>query len=174
MRLLQIETENVLGVADGSYPFARRGHDSLASATIITGPSGAGKTSLLGAIVFGREALAGYGPPEKPEKPLRVGASKGRLRIRFELEETECATEVADAQVLDRTIELGQGAALPTVSKPLRALFGRFGERSATGALDYFPDNRTLEPSGAPPSSIRRSACAQAGPRKSTRASCRG
>ena len=158
MRLLQIETENVLGLPDGSYPFAKRAHDALAGATVITGPSGAGKTSLLAAVVFGREALAGYGPPEKPEKLLRIGATKGSLRIVFELapapqggaaEDAEVSLAEVEERKAELTIELSQGATAPTVSKPLRKLFGRFGEPSAFGALEYFPDNRGLEPSGS-------------------------
>jgi hypothetical protein len=149
MRLLKIETDNVLGLADGSYAFTKRAHDALAGATVITGPSGAGKTSLLTAIAFGREALAGYGPPEKPERLLRFGASKGSLRIAFELDETEVALAEVEERTVELTISLAADAAPPTVSKSLRKLFGRFGDKAALGALEYFPDNRTLDPVGA-------------------------
>ncbi len=149
MRLLKIETENVLGLPDGSYAFAKRAQDALSGATVITGPSGAGKTSLLAAIVAGREALAGYTAPEKPERLLRFGAVSGSLRITFELDAAEASLAEEKEPKVELTLPLGPGSTLPTVSKPLRKLFGRFGDRSAVGALEYFPDNRALPLTGS-------------------------
>lgn len=149
MRLLQIETENVLGLPDGTHRFAKAARDSLAGATVITGPSGSGKTSLLAAIVFGREALAGYGPPERPERLLRYGAAKGSLRIAFELDDAEVLLAEVDDRTVDLSMALGPNAPPPVVSKSLRRLFSRFGESAARGALEYFPDNRSLDAAGS-------------------------
>jgi hypothetical protein len=161
MHLLHLESENVLGLPDGGYAFGKPGRGALAGATVITGASGAGKTSLLAAIVFGREVLAKYGPPEKPEAMLRAGAKRGSLRIVFGLDEAEVAGAATpaegeaadppeDARTVDLTIELAAGAPEPSVSKAHRALFGRFGEPAARGALEYFPDNRALDVVGSP------------------------
>lgn len=159
MYLLHLETENVLGLADGRYDFGKPRRGVLTQATAIHGPSGAGKTSLLAAIVFGRELLGGYGAPEKPETLLRSGAKRGRLRIVFELDEAEIASgkpedgeaqESSDpARRVDLEVDLAAGAPAPPVSKAHRTLFGRFGEPSARGALEYFPDNRVLDVVGS-------------------------
>ena len=91
MKLAQIETGNVLGIPDGAYSFVRQGTSPADRVTLILGPRGVGKTSLLEAIVFAKECVGGYGPPQRPASLLRAGAVRGQLRARFLLDAEEQA-----------------------------------------------------------------------------------
>lgn len=144
MKLLNLEVENARGIPDGTYDFARGGaaNDRV---TMVVGPRGAGKTSLLEAIVFAKEQIGGYGPPGRPESLLRVGATTGRLRATFQLDPAELrGAELEDAE-LAVTVALRPESPPIDVPPGARTLFGRFSADSKESKLEYFPDNRTLD-----------------------------
>ena len=152
MKLAQIEAENVLGVPDGGYTFVRPGAPASDRITLVVGPRGAGKTSLLEAIVFAKEHIGGYGPPQRPTSLLRAGATRGQLRARFLLDTEEQARADLASPEVEISVELRSDAPLPDVAKGARALFAHFSFDKSHSKLEYFPDTRSLEMSGAPTS----------------------
>lgn len=159
MRLRKLELENVRGVPDGTYEFIRdtakppsTGSHAGTSAddrvTIVVGPRGTGKTSLLEAIVFAKECVGGYGPPGRPESMLRSGASSGRLHALFHLEQDEQQAAETETPDLAVTVDLRPGAAPIEVPRPARVLFARFSASDGDSKLEYFPDNRSLDDAG--------------------------
>jgi hypothetical protein len=149
MKLAQIEAENVLGIPDGEYSFVRKGTSAADRVTLVVGPRGAGKTSLLEAIVFARECIGGYGPPQRPTSLLRAGAARGQLRARFLLDGAEQARAELDSPEVAITVELGGEGAPLDVPQATRRFFGSFSFDEAQSKLEYFPDTRSLEHGGS-------------------------
>jgi hypothetical protein len=152
MKLAQIETENVLGVPDGAYSFMRQGTSPADRITLLVGSRGAGKTSLLEAIVFAKECVGGYGPPQRPTSLLRAGAQRGHLRARFLLDGDEQARAELESPDVEISVDLGGEGALPDIPRGARALFAHFSFDESKKKLEYFPDTRSLESSGGPTS----------------------
>lgn len=150
MRIVKIETENVAGVPDGAYRFLRHPNAASDRLTLLVGPRGGGKTQLLSAVVFAKECIGGYGPPQRPESLLRMGATSGSLRATFLLDADEQRGCEQDAPEVELAVELGGDAPLPSVAKPVRDLFARFNFDSSSSKLELFPDSRNLDLPGTP------------------------
>ena len=144
MKLLRIEIENVRGVPDGAYSFAPR-QGGPRPVTVVTGARGSGKTSLLEVIVWAKESIGAYGPPQKPTRFLEAGKAKGRVRPTFHLDAEE--QSIAGLGEPELTIDLVLSADAPLLELPprLRALFERWKPEPTAAKLEYFPDNRSLD-----------------------------
>jgi hypothetical protein len=83
---------------------------------------------------------------------LRAGATRGQLRARFLLDAEEQARADLPSPEVEISVELRSDAPLPDVAKGARALFAHFSFDESHSKLEYFPDTRSLEMSGAPTS----------------------
>ncbi len=147
MRVQRIQTQNILGLPDGSYGLGRRGTNSRDGATLIVGPRGGGKTSLLETIIYARESLGSAAMPRRPEAMLRYGETHGSIDATFILDPGEMRLCESDAE-LTVHIEVAEGAPPPNVSKPVREFFGRSSGAADESKLEYFARNRSLSAPG--------------------------
>jgi energy-coupling factor transporter ATP-binding protein EcfA2 len=144
MKLLRIDLENVRGVPDGTFSFAHK-QGGASPITAVVGPRGSGKTSLLEVIVWAKESIGAYAPPQRPARWLRPGATKGVVRPTFLLEADE--RDVAGVEAPEIKVELVLSAAAPPLEVPakVRTLFERWQPEPTAAKLEYFPDNRSLD-----------------------------
>jgi hypothetical protein len=144
MRLLGITTEGFRGVPDRAFDFTHPGTSSPLDVVIVTGGPGAGKTSLLEAIIAAKEDVGAYGPARARGACVRAGARSARVDATWALSPAERTRAGADATVVTRST-FGD-AAPPVASHPeaLRALFREHSCDRSRGKVEYFHAERSL------------------------------
>jgi energy-coupling factor transporter ATP-binding protein EcfA2 len=148
MKIVKLEIENARGIPDGTYQFVRSGAVAEDRVTVIAGPRGCGKTSLLEAVVFAKEQAGGYGPPGRPESFLRPGASSGRISAVFRFDDDERTSAELEEPELTVSVELRPDAPPIDVQPGARAILSRFSRDPKESKVEYFPDNRGLDHAG--------------------------
>lgn len=154
MKLLDIEISGVRGAPDGKYELAKR-DGAPHPLTVVTGPDGCGKTSLLEAIVIAKEVVGNYGLPVLAPQVLRQGGSSATLIARWLLTDTEHAalraSEEPEAEVPQEVTthisveeELCLAKCDAVDARALGQVFGTYRASSEHSKLEYFPARRHI------------------------------
>jgi hypothetical protein len=144
MKLLRLTVDNFRGAPNGSYLFSERENDVPLDTVVVTGGPGSGRTSLLEAILFAKEAVGRYGSPLRPARMIRTGAANGSIETKWCLTADELRhLDASDPVRVTRcaftatTVETEHDAALARV-------FARYSRDAGRSKVDYFAANRGL------------------------------
>jgi predicted ATPase len=157
MKILRLEAAGFRGLPDRAFDFAHAGSTAPLDVVIVTGEAGAGKTSLLEAVIAAKEDVGAYGPT-RPASYVRAGARTARLEATWLLSPAEKMRAGASSAVVTTTSIFGDDAP-PIASHPeaLRAVFREHSRERARAKVEYFHAGRALPPTrgarfGPPPS----------------------
>jgi len=161
VKLLELETEGVLGAPDGRYEFATP-KDEAHPVTLITGGPASGKSSLLRAVVVAKEALGPYASPLDPKAATRVGASEAKLRTRWRLDATEQQALAPNGEVDGEAVPVlevvevsisirGAAIGVETTTRGIDVdalgwLFGQYDADPGHAKFELFPARRHVDP----------------------------
>ena len=150
MKLLKLQLENLRGVPDGTYPFLHPARGNPHDLVLITGGSGSGKTSLLGAIATVKELVGGYGPPPDVARLRRSGTTTGSIVATWQLSEQEATRSEIRGDSLVTEVVLADGPT-PLFDAPVRSLFAGFSTDVSRGKFELFPASRRISLAPAAP-----------------------
>jgi predicted ATPase len=143
VKLLELEVRGFRGAPDGVWSL----HDARSGVphelAVIAGDNGSGKTSLLLAIAFLKEAVGTYGGRVDYEGCVRAGEVEGQVSARWLLDEDERRVAGVTDSVQRTAVGIGRRA-LPPPSDGLRRLFRSYAHGSRLGKLELFAANRSL------------------------------
>ncbi len=137
MRLLEIETKNILGLPDRKY-------DLSGDVTLVTGGPASGKTSFLRAIVGAKESVGPYGAPPRPQAWLRAGATEGRIAARWSFSEREQKASKLSAAVVSTSWAIHPSGGTVEADAALQFHLSRYSNDKETGKLEIVPAPRCL------------------------------
>ncbi len=143
MKIARLEVESFRGAPDGAYDFTRDGRAQQVVA--LTGAPRGGRSSVLGAVVAAREAVAPTRGLPPVASLLRRGARGGRIEVTWELEPSEAeVARTSDTLAATRVLLSGDRA---TVDAPagLRRLFGRFDLGDDVAKVELIPEDLSTE-----------------------------
>jgi len=147
MKLVRLRTEGFRGLPDGVFDFAARGTGEPLDQVFVTGDPGAGKTSLLEAILAAKEDVGAYGAHRPSSSYLRSGGRSARLEATWLLSAGEAHRAQVAAPRVTTTSIFGEGEPpLPSHPDGLRAFFREYTRDANRGKFDYFHADRTLPP----------------------------
>lgn len=132
MRITRVKLLGVLGAPDAELSFGSQG----AAPFVITGPSGAGKTRTLEAIVAAKEHLGAYGLPPRAERWR--GSDDGRIEIDMQI----------DGTALRGVFELGAGQRSEAAPVRVAHALSRWGRGVEHPKAEYFHAGRLADCDG--------------------------
>ena len=148
MKIVDIACENIAGVPDGQYSFRAAGRLDPEPLILVAGVRGAGKSSLLRAIVALKELIGAYGRPPESRRLVQRPEARSRLGGTFLLDPAE--QREAGSSTAEVHVELNLGEPRALAEGPVRRLFERYDHDDRRWKLEYFPANRNLGGGGAP------------------------
>src|SRR5690349_8229498 len=89
MKIQRATFLGVRGVADATLELSDPRSGAPHEAVVVTGPSGAGKTRLLEALVAAKEAIGAYGPMTPGAPWIAAGASAAKILLTWSLDDAE-------------------------------------------------------------------------------------
>jgi energy-coupling factor transporter ATP-binding protein EcfA2 len=140
LKLTRVTLRNVRNLPDGDIAFAHPDGRPFEVA-LVTGPSAAGKTTLVEAIAMAKERVAGNGRAARPRAFLRHGASNGLVELTLLLDVSERQRAGVVEPVVRLTVQLS--GALDDHDARVVALL-------RSSSMDYFPARRRLASSFEP------------------------
>lgn len=151
MKLKSLTTKHLVGLPDRTFSFADESGEPR-PLVAITGGARSGKTALLQAIAFAKEAVGAYGAtpfPERflPKHPGTRDASEGRtplLGATWVLSAAERSEAGDCAEEIEVAWDLSTGE-MPEVAPRVRALFRRFSREPSHAKAELFPARRGLD-----------------------------
>lgn len=143
MRILSIETNGCRGVADRRYDLASSAEGSN-SLMALTGPSGAGKTSLLDAIAAGKELVAPYGTSPASSDLIREDLDECKISMDWSLTEDERSFAALEGPASSEVIVRRRALVDVDADAGLIAVLERYSHYAGYGKMDYFPDDRAV------------------------------
>jgi hypothetical protein len=155
MKLARLSVSGFRGLPDRAFDFTDSSTGSPHGVVLVTGDSGAGKTSFLDAILAAKEDVGAYGPRRSPASFVRSGAQTARVDVRWWLSpEERLRAGIAEAEITTVSI-FGDGARqLSAHPEGLRSLFAEYTRKPERGKVEYFHAERALPPgSGTRPAS---------------------
>jgi hypothetical protein len=149
MKLLTLRLESFRGAPDGAWSFVDPSSGMPHPILVVTGPAASGKTSVLLAIAFLWETVAGHARADAYERCLRTGRAEGQVSATWLLDEAELRVAGALEAVQATDVGLGRRA-LPRIDDGLRRLFANYAHAGRTGKIELFGRNRSLGLHGPP------------------------
>jgi hypothetical protein len=148
MKLARLSVAGFRGLPDRAFDLTDRGSGAPHDVVLITGDSGAGKTSFLDAILAVKEDVGAYGPRRAPASYVRPGAQAARVEARWWLSPEERArTGLREAETTTISIFGDSAPALSTHPEALRAVLAEYTRDPERGKVEYFHAERALPPS---------------------------
>lgn len=146
MKLLHLVTERFRGLPDGERTFSGSDDGAPAPIVIVSGPPGAGSSTLLQAIAAAKELVGSYGPRPAVDALLRAGASEARVEATWLLNEADMRLAETDEPRWTTPFVLRRGEAAPLGAPGLRRLFGTHpvAAPAGVGGLELFDADRRL------------------------------
>lgn len=147
MKLLRLHATGFRGLPDGAYDFCQVGADAAREVTIATGSAGAGKTSLLEAIIAAKEDVGAYGPMRALNLDGRSRGGSARLDATWLLSPAEKQMARVSSAVVSTVSVFGADA--PPVSahpEELRGVFREHSQARRRAKVEYFHASRALPP----------------------------
>jgi hypothetical protein len=137
------------GLPDRAFDLTDSSNGSPHGVVLVTGHSGAGKTSFLDAILAAKEDVGAYGPRRPPASFVRPGARAARVEVHWWLSpEERQRAGITEAEIT--TVSLfGEGApALSAHPEGLRSLLAEYTREPERGKVEYFHAERALPAGG--------------------------
>lgn len=144
MKILRIVTQGFRGLADAEYAFGPG--DAASALTLVEGPIGSGKTSLLEAVAAAKELVGAYGAPPAGGRLLRRGTPRGRLEATWQLTQAEMELAQTDRALWSTAFTVRPGAPYELADPGLRRLFATHPVTApqGCGGLELFDASREL------------------------------
>jgi hypothetical protein len=154
MKLLRLETHGIRSLPDREVEVGdARGATS--PVVVVTGPPSAGITTWLEALVGSLARVARLGFAPEPDDLLRSGASTGRVRSVWALDEDEQRFAGLDLEPTDAEVVFQRGGIGHVDADPgFMGLLDRYDHRPETSKIVFIPARRTTEASFAPSSDL--------------------
>ncbi len=143
MKILKVVVDGIRGLPDREFSFAGAS-GKAASVVAITGPTGAGKTSLLEAIVAGKERIRPFGPMAPDNAILRPGVKSGKITITWELSPADREQGGTDRATITTDALVGPSFAEVELDPAIEALLGNASLETSVSKLEYFAANRVM------------------------------
>lgn len=144
MKLVELETIGVRGLADGSYA-AREVDGSPSRFVVVTGPSGAGCTTFVDAIAFAAGRLANAGPVD-PSQVVRAGGTVAAIRTAWFVDDDELRYGGLSEQVTRAQVNFdGGGLATVDADPGLLGLMSRYDHAPEHSKVVLFPARRVSD-----------------------------
>jgi hypothetical protein len=146
VKLYSVKTIDVLGVANGSFSFAKNDHEAH-DVVFLTGASGAGKTRFLEMIVAARELLTTGEREPGGLGFIRPGNSSAKVVISWQLDAEEQATIGAKGPIASTELIFHDEQEDDSDSR-MRFLIERYAHDDETPKFEYFSERRRLDVGG--------------------------
>ncbi|MDI3291214.1 hypothetical protein [Polyangium sp. 15x6] len=145
MRVRKVRVDGFRGLPDQEFSLTNPRTDAAHELVLVTGARASGKTSFLEAIVAAKEQVGPYGPTAPPSSYLRPGVGTAKVRVEWELSNTErdrfgTATRALVSESLFGDIVLEP----PEPDPSLAALLSEYIPDPAFGKVEYFHASRRL------------------------------
>ena len=138
MKILRVTTNGVRGLPDRAFDLGDPQTKRPADLVIVTGSTGAGKTSFLEAIAAGKEQVAPYGFAPAPSDVVRPGEVSAKIRIDWRFDEHERARAGLPAEVATEAMfRSAFGGAIENDAGVI-AVLGTYDPSPTVGKLEYF------------------------------------
>lgn len=137
MKILEIETKNILGIPDGRRRFSE-------SVTLVTGGPASGKTSLLRAIVAAKESTGAYGAPPAAAGVLKRGTTEGSLAARWAFSEAEQRVAKIAASPAATLWSITPDGAHVEAEAAVQFHLARYSNEASTPKMEMVPAPRGL------------------------------
>ncbi|AKT42214.1 AAA family ATPase [Chondromyces crocatus] len=146
MKVQRVSVDGFRGLPDKAFPFIDPSNGRAGSLVVVTGATGSGKTSLLEAIIAGKEKVAAYGPMRPDTTYVRPGAGAAKVKIVWELSDAERGRTGLGVPTLESEAMFG-GSLTPPVNDPaLSAVLGEYSLDPASSKIEYFHATRRMNP----------------------------
>jgi hypothetical protein len=149
MKILRVATNGVRGLPDRSFDLVDPQTKAPADLVLVTGATGAGKTSFLEAIIAGKEQVAPYGFASAPSDVVRAGEENAKIRIDWRFDENERARAGTPADVATEATFRPLLAAALENEAGIVAVLGTYDPSPTMGKLEYFHAGRRLIEGGS-------------------------
>ena len=144
MKLRKIVVDGVRGLPDREIDL-RDARGAAARLVVVTGPSASGKTSLLDAIVAGKERVGAYGAIPGPAVVVRAGEDAAKIKLDWELSSLECNRYGLTDAVIHSEVLFGEDLIVSSPQHPaLEALLSDYDAGQEFGKVEYFHSSRRL------------------------------
>lgn len=144
MKIQRLSIDGFRGLPDRSFLLTDPRSGRAAPLVVVTGPTGSGKTSLLEAIIAGKEQVAAYGPVPPDAACVRPGAGAAKVKILWELSEAERERSGAEAGAIESEAIYG-GAVTPPMNDPaLAGLLADYDPDPTSPKVEYFHATRRM------------------------------
>lgn len=143
MKIQRAEFLGVAGVPDLTIDLPTSSSGEPHDRVVVTGPSGAGKTRLLEALIAAKEAIRPYGALAPGAPWIRSGQA-AKIRLAFRLDDDERDFAAASSHVLRAEVIFHPTRIEAEADDGLRAVLGRYSHNGAHGKVDYFPAERRI------------------------------
>jgi hypothetical protein len=149
VKLAHLSVAGFRGLPDRAFDLTERVSGAPHDVVLVTGDTGAGKTSFLDAILAAKDDVGAYGPRRAPASYVRQGARAARIEARWRLSLEEQARARSSEVEVTTISTFGEGApALSTHMEGLRALLAEYTRDPERGKVEFFHAERALVASG--------------------------
>jgi hypothetical protein len=151
MKIRRVITNGFRGLPDRAFELAPASTRAPADLVFLTGPGGAGKTSLLEAIIAAKEDIAPYGLSRSARSFVRQGETAAKVRVDWVLSPDERARSGATSVEISSESIFSDGIFSSAEHDPaLVALLGVYDVDRAIGKVEYFHASRRIPRGGIP------------------------
>lgn len=145
MKVRKVLVDGFRGLPDREVSLVDPRTDAAFDLVLVTGKRASGKTSFLEAIVAGKEQVGPYGPAQPASTFVRHDASAAKVRIEWELSQTERDRYGAPKRSLVAESIFGDAViSPPDPDASLAALLGEYVAEPEYGKVEYFHASRRL------------------------------
>ncbi len=128
---------------------------NIPNIVVLAGANGCGKSSVLDAIVFAKEATGAYWSVPGDPKQINVGADHAEITLKIETSDLERAyiqrcynTVLGESSTVTVRLDRQSGASVPLREPGLHELFRTYARAQSPeiGVVEYLPSRRILTP----------------------------